>query len=115
MGVPCFPGAVSSAKERLEPLEDVVAKGERLHHHAWNVKWTFVEVSFCRLCHGAVAMQIAIPFGIILVGQVGIGPLADLLVALQIFVIARGQIGVERSNDGFALRPPKLHVLRIVL
>ena len=114
-GCALLPGAVSSAKERLEPLEDVVAKGKRLHHHARNVERTFVKVAFGGLRHGAVAMQIAIPFGIILVGQVGIGPLADLLVALQIFVIARGQIGVERSDDGFALRPPELHVLRIVL
>ena len=67
-GFALLPGVVSSAKERLEPLKDVVAESERLHHHAWNVKWTFVKVSFCRLCHRTIAMQVAIPLGIIGIG-----------------------------------------------
>ena len=45
----------------------------------------------------------------------GIGPVADLLMHLQIFFIARGLISIQSGNNGLCLRPPELHILRIIL
>lgn len=46
----------------------------------------FEKVALGRLSHGAVAVQITIPLAILLVGEVGICPLADLTVAVEILV-----------------------------
>ncbi len=74
--------AAAQGLSRLEVLEDVVAEGEGLHHHARNVERPFVEVTFGRLSHSAVTMEIAIPFRIVRIGEVSISPFADLPVAL---------------------------------
>ena len=60
-------------------------------------------------------MEVAIPFAHLGVGEVGIGPLADALMTIEIFVVARYEERIERRNDSLGLRPPELHVLRIVL
>ena len=75
----------------------------------------FEEVALGRLSHGAVAVQITIPLAKLLVGEVGICPLADLTVAVEILVVARCQVSIQRGDDRLALRPPELHVQRIVL
>ena len=60
-------------------------------------------------------MQIAKPLAAFGVRKVLVSPIADLLVTLEVFLVARSKVGVERSDDGFALWPPEFHVLRIVL
>ena len=45
----------------------------------------------------------------------GISPITDLLMHLKIFFILGSLISIQSGNDGFGLRPPELHVLRIVL
>ena len=60
-------------------------------------------------------MQIAIPFAKLRIWEVAVGPIANELMALAVFLVASGQVCIERTDDGFALWPPELHVLRIVL
>ena len=44
-----------------------------------------------------------------------VGPIAGHPVHEDVLLVPRGQVGVEGGNDGFALGPPELHVLRVVL
>ena len=60
-------------------------------------------------------MQIAVPLGKFRVWEMLVGPVADELVLLEVFFVARRQIGIQRHDNRLALRPPEFHVLRIVL
>ena len=75
----------------------------------------FEEVALRRLGDGAVAMEVAVPFAVLLVREDAVGVVECLLVHLQVLVIARGLVGVQTRQDGLALGPPELHVLGIVL
>lgn len=66
-----------------------------LDHHPGNVERAFEEISFGGLCDGPVTVEITIPLRIIGVGEMGIGPFADPLMAVEVFVVARGEIGIE--------------------
>ena len=55
-------------------FENFVAQHERVDEHARNVERTFKQVSFGRLGHRAIAMQVAIPLAKLWVGQVFVGP-----------------------------------------
>ena len=99
----------------LQFLQNFITQNKRLHHHSWNMERPFVEISFRRLRHGAVAMQIAVPFGKIRVGEMLVGPVADESVLFEVLFVARRPIRIQRHDDGLALRPPEFHVLRIVL
>ena len=76
---------------------------------------TFVHVSLCRLRERPVVMEIAEPFAVFLVWETGIRVFVYLLVHFQVFGIACGFIGIQRGDDGFALRPPELHVVPVFL
>ena len=96
-------------------LQYLLAEHIALDHHARNMERTFEKVALGRLCHCAVAMQIAIPLAVFGIGEVGVCPLADALMAIQILLVACAEVGIERCDNGLALRSPELHVLRKVL
>ena len=96
-------------------LQNLLAEHVALDHHAWNVERTLEEVALGGLSHSSVAVEIAIPLAVLSIGEVGISPLADALVAIEILLVASTEISIERADDSLALRPPELHVLRIVL
>ncbi len=50
------------------------AEHDALHQHSGNMEGSLEDIAFCRLCHRTVAMQIAIPFALLTVGQMPIGP-----------------------------------------
>ena len=92
-------------------VQDFLAQCICLDHHSRNVERTLEEIALCRLCHGSVSVQIAIPLAELCIWEVSVGPLADALVLVDVLVVACCQVSIERSNDGFCLWPPELHVL----
>ena len=83
--------------------------------HPGNMERTFVHVSLSRLRERPDVKEIAEPFAVFLVWKTGIRVFVYLLVHFQVFGIACGFIGIQRGDDGFALWPPELHVVPILL
>ena len=71
----------------------------------------FEEVAFRGLGHRSVTVQVAVPLTELVVGEVGVCPVADLLVAFQVFLVSCQLVGIQVGDDGFGLRLPELHVL----
>ena len=92
-------------------VQNLLAQCICLDHHSRNVERPLEEIALCRLCHGSVSVKIAIPLAELGIWEVGVGPLADALVLVDVLVVARSQVSVERSNDGFGLWSPELHIL----
>ena len=44
-----------------------------------------------------------------------IGPFVGEAMHFKVFIVAGDEMSIERGDDGFGLRPPEFHVLRIVL
>lgn len=76
---------------------------------------SFEEVSFRRLCDGAVSVQIAEPFRILGVHQMFESPVIDLFVYIEILFISGKFVSIQRSDNCLALRPPEFHILSIIL
>ena len=92
-------------------VQNLLAQRVCLNHHSWNVERSLEEITLCRLCHGTVSVKITIPFAELCIWEEGVGPLADALMLVDILVITCCQVSVERSDDGFGLWPPELHIL----
>ena len=80
----------------VEFVENLVAEHIRLNEHARHMERTFEDVTLGRLSHRAVAMQIAVPFAVLVVGEVSVGPVANHAVAFDEAFVAGGEVGVER-------------------
>src|SRR5690606_41353500 len=79
------------------------------------MKRSFKKVAFGRLCNTPVAMQISVPLSMFLVVEMAIGIIMDLLVHERILLVLRNLVSQQSCNYRFILRPPKLHVLPILL
>ena len=75
----------------------------------------FEEVALGILCHRAVSVEVTVPLSVDGIWEVGVGPVADLAVELQIALVSGHLVGVEGGDDCLCLGPPELHVLSIVL
>ena len=96
-------------------LQYLLTEHVALNHHTWNVERPLEDITLCRLCNGSVTMEIAIPFWVVLVREVGVCPLANALMTIEIFLVASSKVGIEGGNDSLSLWPPELHILRVVL
>ena len=60
-------------------------------------------------------MEIAEPFAVFLVRETGVSVFVDQFVHFEVFRVACRFISIQRGDDGFALRPPELHVVPVFL
>ena len=60
-------------------------------------------------------MQVAIPFAMFFVGEMLETPFAYFNEALLEDVLGSESIGKQQSDHGFAMRPPELHIVPVLL
>ena len=61
-------------------VEYFLAQCIALDHHSWNVERAFEQVTLGHLCRRAVTMEICIRFSTVFIRDLGVCPIADLLV-----------------------------------
>lgn len=70
----------------------------------------FIRTAFEAMGHLAAAVQVAVPFAVLGVGEVGECVVMGALEALEILSVA-GDLVIEQMRvEGFAVRPPQFHV-----
>ena len=80
--------------------ENVVDEVDGFDEHSRNVEGTFEYVALGGLGDCSVAVEIAEPFRIFVVGQVGIHPVVGLAVEFDVMFVAGGEVAVESGDDG---------------
>lgn len=75
----------------------------------------FPEGAFEGVGGGAVAVEVAEPFAVGGVGEVVEGPVAELVVPVEVFFVAGLVVGHEGGDEGFVVRPPEFHVVPVFL
>ena len=95
--------------------ESAIGKLDGFCHHARDMERTLEEIALRRLCDRAIAVEIAVPLAVFLVGHALICPFTHLFVPIQPLIVLCEVPGVLRRYKSLALRPPELHVLLVAL
>ena len=69
-------------------VEYFLAQCIALDHHSWNVERAFEQVTLDHLCRRAVTMEISKSFSTLFIREMGVCPIADLLVHVKVFFIS---------------------------